>query len=125
MSYSAAELYALATRAARGAGFPAAQAGLFGGALVQHLSQGRDESDLMRVLDAAPSGPILDYALNADASPLGQSYQDAANRTGLPARLHPSAELHGALERLAAKTYVPATEASRSAGAGAGLLDND
>ncbi|SMY06637.1 hypothetical protein LOM8899_00764 [Flavimaricola marinus] len=35
------------------------------------------------------------------------------------------AEVWGPLERFAAQTYVPATEASRIAGAGAGLSDND
>ena len=35
------------------------------------------------------------------------------------------AEAWTALERLAARTYAPATDASRLAGAGAGLVDND
>lgn len=40
-------------------------------------------------------------------------------------RADPSPEVHAALDRLAHRTYAPATEASRLRGAGAGLSDND
>lgn len=43
----------------------------------------------------------------------------------LPPRIALPAELQTFLEGLAARTYVPATEASRTAGAGAGNIDND
>ncbi len=43
----------------------------------------------------------------------------------LPERLHISDRLWAHLGQLAAKTYVPATAASRLSGAGAGLSDND
>ena len=48
-----------------------------------------------------------------------------ADRIPLPERLTISDTLWAHLQRLAAKTYVPATEASRLSGAGAGLSDND
>ncbi|MFZ7090335.1 hypothetical protein [Primorskyibacter sp. 2E233] len=46
-------------------------------------------------------------------------------KTSFPARIEAPEDLIAQLSRLAAKTYVPASEASRSAGAGAGDIDND
>lgn len=43
----------------------------------------------------------------------------------LPARIEMSDHLRAALTRLAVQTHVPASEASRLGGAGAGLSDND
>ena len=42
-----------------------------------------------------------------------------------PQRLFPDPAVWARLNRFASKTYAPATEASRAAGAGAGLTDND
>ena len=49
---------------------------------------------------------------------------EPARRT-LPQRLALPEEIAARLEALAARTYVPESEASRRAGAGAGLTDND
>ncbi|AXI45677.1 hypothetical protein C1J03_06275 [Sulfitobacter sp. SK012] len=57
------EVAALAGKAARGAGAPAAQATRFGQAAVQHLCAGRDPQALTRALAALPGGPILDLPL--------------------------------------------------------------
>ncbi|WP_425038213.1 DUF3726 domain-containing protein [Primorskyibacter sp. S187A] len=126
MSHSVNEIEALATKAARGAGAPPAQAAKFGQAAVRHLAASRAEAALIDALQALPGGPILQFALRPDrAHPLGQSYAEAQARAAMPARLAPSKALLDALAPLAHKTYVPASEASRTAGAGAGLTDND
>ncbi len=49
---------------------------------------------------------------------------EPANRT-MPARLALPVALTEKMKTLAARTYVPETEASRLSGAGAGLTDND
>jgi len=85
----------LATKAARGAGAPPAQAAEFGRAVVHHLKAGRDASGISNALDALPDGPIIDFPIafarvierggdaphgQIDASgwlPLAQSYADA------------------------------------------------
>ena len=46
-------------------------------------------------------------------------------RAALPPRIEIPDDLRDALAARAALTYVPASEASRSAGAGAGNIDND
>lgn len=53
----------LATKAARGAGAPPAQAAQFGAAVVVHLTAGRDIDALDRALGALPLGPIVDLPL--------------------------------------------------------------
>lgn len=58
MSWSRAEILALATKAARGAGAPAGQAALFGEAVALHLGQGRGADAVSAALDALPEGPI-------------------------------------------------------------------
>ncbi|MGP6088246.1 DUF3726 domain-containing protein [Antarctobacter jejuensis] len=50
---------------------------------------------------------------------------DGTAPAALPPRIPASDPLVAALTALAARTYVPASEASRSAGAGAGDIDND
>lgn len=171
MTHSATEVQALATRAARGAGFPPAQAELFGRACVQHLALDGDAAPLIDALANPADSPILRLPLllddvlaaaaltdpveltlqNGDAA-LAPSYAsllpvavlDTAivrhleqkrlritldlatpSRPVLPPRIKVPAQLLVALERLAKNTYVPATDASRRAGAGAGLNDND
>lgn len=62
-------------------------------------------------LDVIASGLAHARGIGPEAKPLG------AREVGQP--------LWQALEIWAARTYVPATEASRLAGAGAGLTDND
>lgn len=125
MSYSANEIMALASKAARGGGAPAGQANAFGRAAVVHLAEGRAESDLTHALAALPLGPILSLAIDplSEQTPLALSYQ--GQPAVVPARLGASGALMDALSALAHKTYVPATDASRLAGAGAGLTDND
>ncbi|MEM9637300.1 MAG: hypothetical protein AAGA94_06605, partial [Pseudomonadota bacterium] len=159
---------ALATKAARGAGAPAAQAALFGEAAALHLGQGRAAADLAQALDYLPGGPIMEFPLqlqslllSAEETPtctvemataglptLAQSYLEtlphgcrvnAMSEISLsvtldltaPARSLPlvrAAECDGLMARmteLAARTFVPESDASRRAGAGAGLTDND
>ncbi|MGX9357101.1 hypothetical protein ACS3SW_18605 [Roseobacteraceae bacterium S113] len=126
MSYSCTETLALATKAARGAGCPPAQAARFGQALLHHLGQGRSERAVTDALAALPAGPLLTLALRPTPdTPLGQSYLEARSRADLPDRLEMSDALLDVLSRHAHETYVPATEASRLSGAGAGLTDND
>ena len=50
---------------------------------------------------------------------------DRAHRQPACSRASPSEDTLAALNRLAHRTYAPATEASRLSGAGAGLSDND
>jgi len=123
-AYSVNEIESLGAKAARGAGAPPAQALRFGKALVHHLAQQRDPQEIRMALDALPQGPILTFALAPDTSALGQSYRDAQNAP-LPKRVPCAPELKATLLALAHQTYVPASETSRVAGAGAGLTDND
>ncbi|KMK66779.1 hypothetical protein [Puniceibacterium sp. IMCC21224] len=172
MTHSANELQTLATKAARGAGFPPAQADLFGRACPLHLAQGGGAAPLIAALANPADSPILrlpllmDDVLSAAAAmsgpieltlhngddTLAQSYahllpvavqdqsiitRDAQHRlritvdlsaktcTALPPRIIAPSELLNRLETLAARTYVPATDASRRTGAGAGLIEND
>ncbi|HAV08825.1 MAG TPA: hypothetical protein DEF12_15325 [Rhodobacteraceae bacterium] len=82
------------------------------------------------------SGPMACYALAADGSvwrapSMGSapSFQCGGTPTGerliRQSRAAPDPETLAALRRLELRTYAPATEASRIAGAGAGLSDND
>lgn len=94
MTWSAAEILALATKAARGAGAPPEQSARFGQAAVAHLRAGRDAAVLIAALDALPGGPVLilprriDMRLSGadgdrativkpEADPLLDSYVDA------------------------------------------------
>ncbi|WP_299679563.1 hypothetical protein [uncultured Roseobacter sp.] len=63
MSWSGAEVSALAAKAARGAGAPAGQAALFGQAAALHLQQGRGAGALAEALETLPEGPIMDLPL--------------------------------------------------------------
>ena len=157
MSWSRAEISALATKAARGAGAPAGQAAGFGAAAVVHLVRQRDEQALIDALDALPVGPVVDLpcqidaALSGDApiandavSDLLKSYlearpypvsldhatgclsvNDGSPASGISGRITGYSELIDLMEKLAERTYVPDSDASRAAGAGAGLSDND
>ena len=60
---SANEVMVLATKAARGAGAPPAQAAQFGAAAVVHLTAGRDIAALDAALAALPDGPIIELPL--------------------------------------------------------------
>ena len=64
MNRSANEVMVLATKAARGAGAPPAQADRFGAAALLHLVSGRDLAELDAALAALPGGPILSYPLD-------------------------------------------------------------
>lgn len=59
MTRSANEVMVLASKAARGAGAPPAQAAQFGAAAVTHLTAGRDIAVLDAALAALPLGPII------------------------------------------------------------------
>ncbi|MEW9919247.1 hypothetical protein AB2B41_06510 [Marimonas sp. MJW-29] len=63
MKVSANEVMTLATKAARGAGAPPAQAADFGRAAVRHLIAGRAPQSLTDALAALPEGPILSLPL--------------------------------------------------------------
>ncbi|MDF1749184.1 MAG: DUF3726 domain-containing protein [Alphaproteobacteria bacterium] len=71
-------------------------------------------------------GIVLNGTLQTDC---GASITRGADFSGLPpryhTRVHVDPSLFQALMMRAALTYVPATEASRQRGAGAGLTDND
>ena len=80
----------------------------------------------------AHCGPAgLSIAANGDLLPASTSLRCRAGRAELPEapaehRSRPvAASAWAMLERYAARTYAPATEASRQAGAGAGTVDND
>jgi len=129
---SATELRDLAKLAARGAGAHAGQADHFGRATVVHLQSGHGPDLLQNALDALPGGPIqtLPFAeLPDDPDALGRSYR--ALRTQNPATQNPATRVDvpdtflGQMTALAAKTFVPASDASRLSGAGAGVADND
>ena len=91
VSWSANEVQALATKAARGGGAPAGQAASFGRAAVCHLMAGRSAQDLIAALAALPTGPIVTLpvalaqvlettdgsgTLLSDLPSLAQSYAD-------------------------------------------------
>ena len=129
VSVSVNEAQVLGQKAARGAGAYPAQAAHFGRALSFHLAAGRPAHDLVVALDALPAGPIQTMPFAPEPGPLSASYSEALaapdSRPALPARLALPLDLKAQMERLAQNTYVPATESSRAAGAGAGLTDND
>lgn len=54
-----------------------------------------------------------------------QADTETSARPALPARIDMPDDLYTFLNALAARTYVPASAASRAAGAGAGNIDND
>ena len=66
MSLSANEIQALATKAARGAGFPPGQAESYGRATVMHLVAGRDPQPLHDALAQVDNSPILRLPLLVD-----------------------------------------------------------
>lgn len=63
VSWSRAEVQALAAKAARGAGAPPAQAAAFGKAAAVHLGSGREPDDLARALSDLPGGAIIAFPL--------------------------------------------------------------
>lgn len=161
MNLSANQIIGMTVKAARGAGFPLAQAEMFASAMAHHLAQDRPVEDLSQALIHTDDSPILTYpalldevclsgSLNAQSARLPyllRSYAETAafevkciqagktlllkhvsDRPSLAdpcKRIAMDPTLWAHLNKLAAKTYVPATEASRLSGAGAGLTDND
>ncbi len=91
----------------------------FGGAFIL---QPRDEADAITIEDVSV---LKDGMPEAEAGTL--SYQAAPVNSAAPSYHHTDTDLAvwQALESRAYLTYVPATEASRQKGAGAGLVDND
>lgn len=63
MTRSANEVMVLATKAARGAGAPPAQAARFGSASVWHLVAGLDIAVLDAALNDLPQGPIIELPI--------------------------------------------------------------
>lgn len=84
LSWSAAEVSALGTKAARGAGAPPAQAARFGQVVSLHLMTGRDATDLSAALDALPAGPILDHPLTLDRAMIAAEKGEAAELVDVP-----------------------------------------
>ncbi|WP_299862298.1 hypothetical protein [uncultured Roseobacter sp.] len=168
MSWSRAEVLALATKAARGAGAPPAQAAHFGRAAAIHLGQRRDAAALGQALDALPAGAIMRMPLQLQelllaarstaqhrleiptggqpsllrsyletlphVSEVVAAQEDSLEVTVDTTTLAPSlrlgrvegcAALLAQMTALAARTFVPDSETSRRAGAGAGTSDND
>jgi len=135
-SKSANEASMLLQKAARGAGFGVAQARDFGIAAALHLYASRSEGDLIDALNDSV-GPIttlpamMDHLLDPTSDGCGVftglalSYFQTATARTATGRIGMSDGLNAHLNTLAAKTYVPASDASRLAGAGAGLTDND
>ncbi|MCV3272921.1 hypothetical protein [Roseobacter sinensis] len=165
MSWSRAEVQALAGKAARGAGAPPGQAALFGAAAALHLGQGRGAEALAEALEDLPDGPVMALPLvlqevlpaahegrgaafgwTGDAD-LARSYLETlpydcrvevlepdrlkvqfTERSGQSAplrRIAGCAPLLQHMTTLAARTFVPESDASRAGGAGAGVSDND
>ena len=135
-SRSANETSMLLQKAARGAGFGVAQSRDFGTAAAFHLYTSRSEGDLIHALNN-PIGSIttlpamMDDLLDPTSDGCGVftglalSYFQIATAHPAIGRIVMSDRLNAHLNKLAAKTYVPASYASRLAGAGAGLTDND
>ena len=139
-----AEVAALLMKAARGAGLPLA--------LAEDLYQMADfisADDAMHVAaDIAAGGPaLLELTHALDEMACGETQKIEAplagalaatrgwvliggeRREGRPEKLAGPIELSdevlSRLEALAARTYVPESDASRARGAGAGAIDND
>jgi len=123
MSYSVNEIEALATKAARGAGAAPAQAAHFGRTTAHHIAASRPDDDLLAALNALPNGSIQTLPLPRDQ--LSTSFNETKNPLPVGTRLNPSENLLNELNMFAHRTYVPSSDASRTAGAGAGLNDND
>lgn len=126
------EIEMLAQKAARGRGAFPAQAAHFGKAAVRFLASGQDPAPLAGLLQALPQGPIQTLPIKADFDPhdgVEQCYAalrlPPQARPALPPRLSCPADFLALLQAAAQLTYVPNSDASRSAGAGAGLCDND
>ncbi len=143
---SASELNALVLKAARGAGLPLGAAEDLA-RVAPVLAQVNALADLTEQLCGPFPLPRIDdgvlrnghptltelAALDLDMAQVSHSAPNLwpAFATALRTDLTPtgpfelSADLYEHLDRLAAKTYVPETDASRLSGAGAGLTDND
>lgn len=93
------------------------------------LSRCMDDGDCCIV--SSEAAPILLWQRGADGEP-GGSWLSTEPGADLPdpmpaieRRIPDMPEAFAVLTRFAARTYAPATEASRRSGAGAGLTDND
>ncbi len=154
MKRSVAEISAVIAKAARGAGLPlgvveelALAAPWLSGADLGELAQILCAPDRHSLLFEV-CGALDELACGRDGIEVAAAAQLAAAigaGRGLPVKVTNAGELRRVaacptpqigpvdlvsedwdqLEQLAARTYVPSTEASRQAGAGAGLIDND
>lgn len=83
LSWSAAEVLALGTKAARGAGAPPLQAARFGQVAALHLMNGREEALLAAALDHLPDGPILTHPLALDRAVIALAEGEVAELTNV------------------------------------------
>lgn len=115
------EVMVLATKAARGAGAPPAQAAQFGAAAAVHLATGQSEQDLHSALAALPDGPIITLPLQiirvAETAKAGRAQGELGSGRAalvqsyvstLPylAQLTPANEIHLDLTKPAARNPV-------------------
>lgn len=134
MNRSAGEMRAEVLKAARGAGAALGTAEDL--AMASEWMTADALTELLNLFEADPAG-LDDLVLATDAraacvagpsrsGPLWTALvnaQDGAPKPRWPQDI--SAELSMRLATLAARTYVPESDASRQAGAGAGDIDND
>lgn len=144
MKRSVNEIQGLVLKAARGAGVPLGIAEDLWVA-VPFILKNNALSDVVDVLEGASFVPLQDAVSALDARQCGQ---DAVAPSGLLPALYDamaaargvlpdcntepasgaqdvSGQVWARLNVLAKRTYVPSSEESRTAGAGAGLTDND
>lgn len=144
MKRSVNEIQGLVLKAARGAGVPLGIAEDLWAA-VPFILKTKALGDVVDVLEEASFAPLQGAASALDLRQCGQDVPApsgvspalytalAAARGVLPeCEMKPasgaqdvSGQVWGRLNALAKRTYVPSSEESRAAGAGAGLTDND
>ena len=142
MKRSVNEIQGLVLKAARGAGVPLGIAEDLSASVPFTLADDT-LADIADILEQGEFAPLIDDIAALDARECGQQtprppattprlMEALAAARGLADRPRPANAarpvadaLWARLEMLAARTYVPATEASRASGAGAGLSDND
>lgn len=139
MKRSRNEISGLVLKAGRGAGLPLGVAEDLAMA-VPHMDTEALAELAALLTDPAHHSDLCALCAALDAQACGVTVNPPDCGTALPAAMtavrvgtaphrrgpmEVDASLWTAFDRLAQKTYVPATEASRASGAGAGLSDND
>lgn len=140
--WSLAEIDAQCRKAARGLGCPwgmAEEAGKAARQLAAHGLPGPEALATMlgaRTACCCTSGARCDLRIGVEAADQGTRPGEGASiltraiagdyaLPGAPGSRAVAPEAWAILDRLAARTYAPASEASRRSGAGAGTTDND